>query len=180
MGQVDPVLVQHLSHLRPGRVLDVACGQGRNSLWLCRNGFQVVGVDISDVGIQRAAESASRQNLSLELHRLDLERSESSLPETLGMFDSIIIFNYKPSPRLFEQLPLVLNNGGVILFCTFNIAHHEKTGFPRRFCIDSEQILPPPAGLELIIDPVQEVSGNREIYLFRKKLFRKKLLQKKP
>ena len=37
-----------------GRALDLACGEGRNSIWLAERGWQVTGVDFSSVAIERA------------------------------------------------------------------------------------------------------------------------------
>lgn len=40
--------------LRPGRALDLACGEGRNASWLALNGWSVTAVDFSPVGIDKA------------------------------------------------------------------------------------------------------------------------------
>jgi len=42
-----------LSGLRPGRALDLASGEGRNAIWLARQGWRVTAVDFSDVGLAR-------------------------------------------------------------------------------------------------------------------------------
>jgi SAM-dependent methyltransferase len=51
---------------KPGRALDVGMGQGRNSLFLARLGWDVTGVDISDQGIDIAQKEAAR--LGLKIH----------------------------------------------------------------------------------------------------------------
>lgn len=38
-------LVAEASHLEPGRALDLACGEGRNAIWLASRGWEVTGVD---------------------------------------------------------------------------------------------------------------------------------------
>jgi SAM-dependent methyltransferase len=43
-----------------GTAVDLACGEGRNALWLARLGWQVVGVDFSTAAIERATELSSR------------------------------------------------------------------------------------------------------------------------
>ena len=59
---------------RPGmRVLDVACGEGRNAVFLAQNGFRVTGVDISDIGIAKAERLALAQGLAVEFRCIDLE-----------------------------------------------------------------------------------------------------------
>jgi SAM-dependent methyltransferase len=40
--------------LDPGTAIDLACGEGRNAIWLARNGWAVTGVDFSPTGIEKA------------------------------------------------------------------------------------------------------------------------------
>jgi len=51
-------VVEVCAGLPVGRALDLACGEGRNVLWLARQGWQVTGVDFSQVALDRAAELA--------------------------------------------------------------------------------------------------------------------------
>lgn len=51
----------------PGPALDTGCGDGRNSLFLARCGFEVTGIDLSEVAIARLREEARRQGLKLNL-----------------------------------------------------------------------------------------------------------------
>lgn len=48
------------SELRPGRALDIACGEGRNSIWLASRGWQVTGIDFSAEAIRKARELADQ------------------------------------------------------------------------------------------------------------------------
>jgi SAM-dependent methyltransferase len=41
-----------------GTAIDLACGEGRNAIWLARNGWDVTGVDFSAVGLEKAREVA--------------------------------------------------------------------------------------------------------------------------
>ncbi|MEV7783297.1 class I SAM-dependent methyltransferase [Kitasatospora sp. NPDC088351] len=47
-------VVRELTGHTPGRALDVAAGEGRNSIWLARQGWQVTGLDYSAVAVERA------------------------------------------------------------------------------------------------------------------------------
>lgn len=44
--------------ISPCRALDVGCGTGTNSVWLARQGFEVIGIDVSPLAVERARERA--------------------------------------------------------------------------------------------------------------------------
>ena len=52
-----------VSGLAPGRALDVACGEGRNAVWLAERGWQVTGVDFSEVALEKAATLAASRGV---------------------------------------------------------------------------------------------------------------------
>jgi RNA polymerase sigma-70 factor, ECF subfamily len=68
----DPLLVREVSGLRPGRALDLACGDGRNAVWLARRGWRVEAVDFSSVALERARVRAESAGVSVEWARHDL------------------------------------------------------------------------------------------------------------
>jgi SAM-dependent methyltransferase len=51
-------LVAEVVGLRPERAVDLACGEGRNSIWLAEQGWDVTGVDFSPVGLAKAKRFA--------------------------------------------------------------------------------------------------------------------------
>jgi SAM-dependent methyltransferase len=51
---------QELGALPPGVALDLACGEGRNALWLAEQGWRVTGVDFSPVALEKARKLESR------------------------------------------------------------------------------------------------------------------------
>ena len=57
-GQPNAVLVSETRGLRPGRALDVGCGEGADALWLAEQGWEVTGLDVSGVALARAADRA--------------------------------------------------------------------------------------------------------------------------
>jgi SAM-dependent methyltransferase len=60
-------VAQETSGIPPtGRALDLACGEGRNAIWLAERGWRVTGVDYSDVAIERARELAARRGVEVE------------------------------------------------------------------------------------------------------------------
>ncbi|ONK16076.1 class I SAM-dependent methyltransferase [Streptomyces sp. MP131-18] len=79
-------LVELVTDLPPGDVLDLGCGDGGDSLWLARRGWHVTAVDISAVAAERLAERARSLGLGdrVTAARHDLHES---FPE--GRFDLI-------------------------------------------------------------------------------------------
>ncbi len=51
-------LVAEVVGLQAGRAVDLACGEGRNSIWLAEQGWDVTGVDFSPVGLAKAKRFA--------------------------------------------------------------------------------------------------------------------------
>jgi SAM-dependent methyltransferase len=55
-GPPNRWVVEELSGAAPGVALDLACGEGRNALWLAAQGWRVIAVDFSAVAIGKARE----------------------------------------------------------------------------------------------------------------------------
>lgn len=72
-GQPSEVLRAWIHRLPRGRALDVACGAGRNALYLAAQGYQVDAVDISGEALARARESARAAGLEVNWIEHDLD-----------------------------------------------------------------------------------------------------------
>lgn len=105
-----------LEKLPPGRALDVACGRGELAIWLARRGWQVVGIDISDVGLMQAQMRAAEAGVSVEWRQADLD--ECAL-ET-ATYDLITLFRYLDRAHLPPRLMQALRPGGHLIAETFS------------------------------------------------------------
>ncbi len=65
-------LVEAVAGLAKGTALDLACGEGRNTLWLAREGWDVTGVDFSEVALARGRKAAVDRGLDARFERHDL------------------------------------------------------------------------------------------------------------
>ena len=70
--EANRFLVAEVAELEPGRALDLACGQGRNAIWLATRGWDVTGVDFSEVAVAKAVARAERDALSATFVCADL------------------------------------------------------------------------------------------------------------
>ena len=66
--KADPnvFLVSEIAGLAPGRALDLACGEGRNAVWLAEQGWSATGVDFSDVGLDKGRRLAAERGVDVE------------------------------------------------------------------------------------------------------------------
>ncbi len=83
-------MVKATERIPRGRALVLACGTGRNAFYLAEAGFEVEGVDISEVAIARARAEAERRNLGVEFRVADLD--EVTL--TQGAYDLVTMVRY--------------------------------------------------------------------------------------
>jgi SAM-dependent methyltransferase len=101
MGSPSPLLVETARKLKPGRALDLACGTGRNAIWLAERGWQVTAVDRSPISIP-----------NVETHVADLEKHEFAIGESA--WDLIVVCLYLQRD-LLEPVKRGLKPGGVAL-----------------------------------------------------------------
>jgi SAM-dependent methyltransferase len=66
-------LVEVVKGLKPGRALDVGMGEGRNSVFLAKLGWEVSGFDISERGMERARKSAAAAGVKITTIRASLD-----------------------------------------------------------------------------------------------------------
>ncbi len=92
-AEPNRVLVAEISGLPPGRALDLACGEGRNAVWLAERGWEVTGVDFADVGLDKARGLAAARGVDPTWVEADLLDYDPP-PEA---FDLVVI--------LYLQLP---------------------------------------------------------------------------
>ena len=94
-AQPNRFLVSETADLTPGRALDLACGEGRNAVWLAEQGWQVSGVDFSDVALAKARELAAARDVEVDWTQADLLDYR---PEQ-GVYDLVLLF-YLQLPAL--------------------------------------------------------------------------------
>lgn len=164
----DTYLVKQLSVLQPHKVLDLACGRGRNAFYLAENGFQVTAVDISEVGLQILAEEAVQRKLNISIAEVDLD--EPSALFEMGTFDCIVCLNFKPQHALIQLIPKLLNKNGTFLWCSFNEIQAELSGFPLEMTLLPEAHINHFPTCQLIdYSRFTDESGHRDGYFFLNK-----------
>jgi len=112
----DPLLVETASALSPGRALDLACGTGRNALWLAQHGWKVTAVDGSPAAIDTLRSRAVERSVSVDARVANLEKAEFAAEFTMepAQWD-LIACCYYLQRDLFQSMKQGLVPGGILV-----------------------------------------------------------------
>jgi SAM-dependent methyltransferase len=80
-------LVEQVADIPVGAALDVACGEGRNAVWLATQGWKTTGLDFSAVGLKKANDLARANDVDVDFIEAD-------------------VLTWKPPPRQFDLIVL--------------------------------------------------------------------------
>lgn len=133
----SPLLPGYLTQItaaaKGGAVLDLACGSGRNGLYLLENDISVVFADNNPAALaQVQAKLATHRYRDRErlasFWPVDFEQCQAS-PFYDRKFAGIIVYRYLHRP-LFEHIRQAVNPGGLVIYETFTV-DQPKFGRPR-------------------------------------------------
>jgi len=126
-------LREHAGVWRPGqRVLCVADGEGRNSVWLARQGLAVDAFDIAEAGVAKARRLAAEHGVQVDFAVADCDGL--AWPE--GIYDGVaaIFVQFADPPmreRLFANIQRCLKPGGILVLQGYTPKQLEyRTGGP--------------------------------------------------
>lgn len=151
-AEPNRLLAAEVASLEAGRALDVACGEGRNAVWLAERGWRVTGVDFADVALAKAAELAAARGVEIEWLLGDvLELS----PEPRS-FDLVVVLYLQLPP---EELEVALRRaadavarGGTLLVLGHDVTNlSDGYGGPKDVSVlfTPEQVVAALSGLEI-------------------------------
>ena len=152
-----PFLVDNVHLLRKGKVLDIAMGEGRNGVYLATQGFEVLGLDISEKGLEKAHNLAKKNKVTIETKVVDLE----SFTLEPNSYD-VILCTYYMQKDLFKQFQSALKPGGMIVVETYNVDYLKYVQFSRKWALDTNEMLDIFKGLRVI--RYQDYDDGKEAY----------------
>ena len=124
-----PFLLENI-HLfsNHGRALDLAMGEGRNAVFLAKRGYNVDGVDISEVALRKANRLAKEKRVGLNPILADL----NSYTIESNAYDAILDFDFL-HPNLIQQIKKGLKKGGILAFENYTVDQMQNYyGYPIR------------------------------------------------
>jgi tellurite methyltransferase len=116
-----PLLVETAASLAPGKALDLACGAGRNALWLAEHGWEVTAVDGAPAAIEILRTRATDCGLKINALVADLEKGGFEIE--LSQWD-LVAMCYYLQRNLFEPAKRGVAPGGILI----SIVHMTEPG----------------------------------------------------
>lgn len=122
-GRPSKILERFAEHRPPGDALDLGCAKGDDAVWLAKQGWQVIGVDISKAALGIATENVNRNNVAdhVAFQQHDLSRSFPS-----GAFDLVSAlflqtpFDF-PRAAVLQSAAAAVRPSGLLLVATHQI-----------------------------------------------------------
>lgn len=117
-----------------GRALAVADGEGRNSVWLARQGLAVDAFDVSAVGVEKARRLAADAQVEVNFHVCDCDAWDWR-PQAYDLVAAIFVQFADPAlrARLFANIIATLRPGGILVLQGYTPKQLEfNTGGPGR------------------------------------------------
>jgi SAM-dependent methyltransferase len=165
-GEPNQFLPPEVEGLTPGRALDLACGEGRNSVWLAGRGWTTTGVDQSAVAIAKAERLASERGVDGSWVIGDVTGWDAPA----GAFDLVLVF-YLQLPaterrRAVEAAVTALAPDGTFLFVAHDLLNlTEGHGGPKdptvlttaEAIVDDLAAASLASGAELVIERAEQV-----------------------
>jgi tellurite methyltransferase len=106
-----PFLKEQIRLLPVGRALDIAMSEGRNAVFLAKKGFQVTGIDYSEVALAKARRLAHDNKVTVKTINADL--TEYTIKP--DAYDLIVNIDFLLR-SLIPQLKKGVRHGGMIVF----------------------------------------------------------------
>ncbi|HCH33821.1 MAG TPA: SAM-dependent methyltransferase [Oceanospirillaceae bacterium] len=129
--QPNDFLRLNAARLPKSKILCLADGEGRNSVYLASLGYHVTAVDSSEVGLAKTQKLARQQGVSVATVHADLADYDLGQGQWTGI---VSIFCHLPAPlrrQVHCNIPTALATGGVLLLEAYTPKQLEfKTGGP--------------------------------------------------
>jgi SAM-dependent methyltransferase len=148
----EPVASEFLVEYEPrlpraGRVLDLACGRGRNAVWLARRGFRADAVDFSSIALAKAMTLAARHGVADRVRIVEHDL-DAGLPEVDGPYDVVLCLHYRDA-SIWPELPRLVAPRGALLV---EVLAHDPTNLDvdPAFLGERDELLAAAGDLEVV------------------------------
>jgi len=146
--------------------LDIACGAGRDSVYMAMQGWQVTAVDYLPSALKKASDLAMRCKQSINTLLLDLEKTELEnewvkLRHADQLYGCVIVVRYLHRANL-SLIRDIIDIGGFIVYQTF-MRGCEKFGRPKnpKFLLEQGELAETFSDFNILVDEIEHLEDGR-------------------
>lgn len=168
LWQPNPLLseiIESVEQAISGRTaIDLACGAGRDSVYLAKRGWQVTGIDYQADALERCQRLALSNQVKLTTLLRDLESQPEPLEDLCC--DLVLIMRYLHRP-LLPAIDRLIKPGGAIIYSTFMVGS-EQYGSPRNpaYLLKPGELAEAFSGYNILFDETRQLPDGRPVALF--------------
>lgn len=140
-------IIDSIKHLPANaKVLDLGCGEGKDSFFLAKQGFEVTAVDLSEEGIKKLKKFAKKEKLKIKTEVSDIK----SYLANCKKFDVILAMNIlqfidqKNIRPVIKKIKSKTKPGGLNVIASFiaeNLQQKETALSKGRYCFDKKELI---------------------------------------
>lgn len=172
LWQASPVLQralpQALAEIRSAGLspdaLDLACGSGRDAVYMAMYGCQVTAIDHHADALVRGETLARRHQVTVQWQQADIEAAEFDVAANTFSLVHVARFLYRP---LLPKLSAALRPGGYLFYETFAVGA-EKFGSPRnpKYLLEPGELRGVFSDLTVLLDVIETLDDGRPVQRF--------------
>lgn len=146
--------------------LDIACGSGRDSVFMATCGWSMTGIDYSPSSLEKMQCLAQSNHQQVSLRLLDLEKNFSELLALKQTYGAVVVVRYLHRPAL-KQIKKLIDSQGFIIYQTF-MKGCEKFGSPKnpRFLLEAGELATVFSDFDILLDEVEYLDDGRPTNIF--------------
>ena len=149
-----------------GRALDLACGTGKNALFLAQQGLDVDALDGSVEALNRLRACSLASELEQRIQTIQVDLDDYALPKS--HYDVILVVRYLDR-KLLSDIVAALKPRGILMYKTFNRnILKQRPGFKLAYTIDTMALIEAFSTLNIIADNRRDSESEYAFVIGRK------------
>jgi 2-polyprenyl-3-methyl-5-hydroxy-6-metoxy-1,4-benzoquinol methylase len=129
------LLENFLEKIPNGKVLDLGCGNGRNSLFLARRGFSVHAIDIDSKIIKNLKQESKKEKLKINIIKADIRKFpiKENTYDLILAINSLIFMKKSELQKIITKIKNGAKNNGVVIISGFTTKDSSYLKLKKRY-----------------------------------------------